>query len=56
MKDSGKDHSEGRMLGAAVLIYCGVLFAGFVIGLYGLFTLLWLASATAQRAGHAMFY
>ncbi|HVF89571.1 MAG TPA: hypothetical protein VNH22_05855 [Blastocatellia bacterium] len=56
MKDSGKDYSEYRLLSPAVLIYCGVLFAGFVIGLYGLFTLLWLASATAQRAGYAMFY
>lgn len=56
MKDSGRDYSEDRTLGAAVIIYCGVLFAGFVVGLYGLFTLLWLASATAQRAGYAIFY
>jgi len=56
MRDSGKDYYGDRTLGAAVIIYCGILFAGFVVGLYGLFTLLWLASATAQRAGYAMFY
>ncbi|HYP29103.1 MAG TPA: hypothetical protein VE262_20500 [Blastocatellia bacterium] len=56
MKGSGKEYSEDRALSAAVFVYCGVLFAGFVIGLYGLFTLLRLASATAERAGYAVFY
>jgi hypothetical protein len=56
MKDSGDGYSEDRTLSAAVFVYCGILFAGFVIGLYGLFTLLWLASATAERAGYAVFY
>jgi hypothetical protein len=51
-----EDRSEDRELSAVAFVYCGILFAGFVIGLYGLFTLLWLASASAQRAGYSMFY
>lgn len=55
-KEYFEDRSEDRELSAVVFLYCGILFAGFIIGLYGLFTLLWLASASAQRAGYSMFY
>ena len=38
----------------AVVIYCAVLFAGFVFGLYGLISLLSLASREVERNAHIL--
>ncbi len=38
----------------AVVIYCAVLLAGFVVGLYGLISLLSLASREVERNAHIL--
>lgn len=40
---------EDRSLGFTTLVYCAVMFTAFVIGLYGLFSLLWLAADSVGR-------
>lgn len=40
---------EDRSLGFATFVYCAVMFAAFIIGLYGLFSLLWLAADSVGR-------
>jgi hypothetical protein len=43
---------EERVLGFAALFYSVVLLAGFVIGLYGFFSLLWMAGSLVERNNH----
>ena len=38
----------------AALIYYAVLIAGFVVGLYGLISLLWLATGEVERSAHVL--
>ena len=40
---------EERALGFVALFYYAVLLAGFVIGLYGFFSLLWMAGSLVER-------
>lgn len=40
---------EERYLSLAAAVYYAVMFAGVVIGLYGLFSLLWLATSAVER-------
>ena len=44
-------YTEDRSLGFATFVYCAVMLVAFVIGLYGLFSLLWLA---ADSVGHSV--
>ena len=41
--------AEERALGFIALFYYVVLLAGFVIGLYGFFSLLWMAGSLVER-------
>ncbi len=44
-------YTEDRSLGFAAFVYCAVMLVAFVIGLYGLFSLLSLAAtAVGQNA------
>jgi hypothetical protein len=45
---------EERDMGVAVLIYYAVTLAAFVIGMYGLFNLLWLAGMAVEQNGHTL--
>lgn len=49
MKTSDADYGEDARLGFATFTYYAVMLAVFVIGLYGLFSLFWLASAEIQH-------
>ncbi len=40
---------EERALGFIAFFYYAVLLAGFVIGLYGFFSLLWMAGSLVER-------
>jgi hypothetical protein len=42
-------YTEDRSLGFTTLVYCAVMLVAFVIGLYGLFSLLSLAAETVGR-------
>ena len=42
-------YTEDRSLGFTTFVYCAVMFAAFVIGLYGLFSLLWIAADSIGR-------
>lgn len=44
--------AEERALGFMALFYSAVLLAGFVIGLYGFFSLLWMAGSLVERNSH----
>lgn len=49
MKTSDAHYGEDARLGFATVTYYAVMLAVFVIGLYGLFSLFWLASAEIQH-------
>ena len=42
-------YTEDRSLGLTTLVYCAVMLVAFVIGLYGLFSLLWIAADSVGR-------
>ena len=42
-------YTEDRSLGLTTLVYCAVMLVAFVIGLYGLVSLLWIAADTVGR-------
>jgi len=42
-------YTEDRSLGLTTLIYCAVMLVAFIIGLYGLFSLLWIAADTVGQ-------
>ena len=44
--------AEERTLGFVALFYSAVLLVGFVIGLYGFFSLLWMAGSLVERNIH----
>ena len=44
--------AEERALGFVAVFYYAVLLAGFVIGLYGFFSLLWMAGSLFERNYH----
>jgi hypothetical protein len=46
------DSTGGRSMRAAVFLYYGVLLVAFVIGLYGLFSLYWLAAGAFERSSY----
>jgi hypothetical protein len=49
MKSSERDYAEDARLRFATVTYYAVMLVVFVIGLYGLFSLFWLASSEIQR-------
>jgi hypothetical protein len=50
MKSLEGDYREDIGLRLAAFTYYAVVLAGFVIGMYGLFSLFWLASAEIQHS------
>jgi hypothetical protein len=48
MNSSGGEYREDARLRFETVTYYAVMLAAFVIGLYGLFSLFWLASAEIQ--------
>ena len=50
MENTRTNSIEKRAMGLAILVYCAVTLVGFVIGLYGLFSLLSLALNTLERS------
>jgi hypothetical protein len=52
MKKQSDSLVEVRVLGFAALFYSAVLLVGFVIGLYGFFSLLWMAGSLVERNSH----
>jgi hypothetical protein len=49
MTKAQENSAEERSMGIAVLIYYGVVLAAFFIGMYGLFTLVWLAGMAVEQ-------
>jgi hypothetical protein len=47
-------HSNDTQFRLAAVIYYAVLLAGFVVGLYGLISLLSLASSEVERNAHIL--
>jgi len=43
MQDTRELYEENRALGLTVLVYYAVMIVAFAIGLYGLFSLIWMA-------------
>ena len=52
MDDHNDSLAEERALGIAAIFYYVVLLAGFAIGLYGFFSLLWMAGSLFERNYH----
>ncbi|HXG91523.1 MAG TPA: hypothetical protein VNN73_04040 [Blastocatellia bacterium] len=50
MKELEEIYVEDKGLRAVTVVYFAVLMVAFIIGLYGLFSLFWLATSAAQRA------
>ena len=49
MRDAEKTQTEGVALGWTAAVYYTVMLVAFVIGLYGFFSLFWLASSAVGR-------
>jgi hypothetical protein len=49
MRDADRTQTEGVVLGLTAAVYYTVMLAAFVIGLYGLFSLFWLATSAVGR-------
>jgi hypothetical protein len=52
MKDAEK--TESVMLGVTAALYYAVMLAAFVIGLYGFFSLFWLATGQVGRSAQIL--
>ena len=44
--------AEARALGFIAIFYYALLLAGFAVGLYGFFSLLWMAGSLVERNNH----
>ncbi|HKP88232.1 MAG TPA: hypothetical protein VJZ26_19160 [Blastocatellia bacterium] len=49
MRDAEKTRTEEAALGLSAAIYYTLMLAAFVIGLYGFFSLFWLATSAVAR-------
>jgi hypothetical protein len=49
MRDADKTGTENAALGLIVAVYYTVMLVAFVIGLYGFFSLFWLATSAVGR-------
>ncbi|MFY9572348.1 MAG: hypothetical protein WAV20_13190 [Blastocatellia bacterium] len=52
MDTSKRAYAVDKKLQFAAIAYYAMMLAAFVIGLYGLFSLFWLASAEIQNSVH----
>lgn len=46
--------AEPRTLGVVAVVYSVVLLAAFAVGMYGLFSLIWLASRAVEQSARAI--
>jgi len=49
MDKQNESLAEERALGFIAIFYYAVLVVGFVVGLYGFFSLLWMAGSLVER-------
>ena len=54
MQDTRELYQENRALGWTVLVYYAVLLIAFAIGLYGLFSLIWMAGDSLAQNVQAL--
>ena len=54
MKEIEDTNIEEKGLHAAAILYSLVLMVALFIGLYGLFSLFWLATSAAERSAQAL--
>ena len=54
MQDTRELYEENRALGLTVLVYYAVMIVAFAIGLYGLFSLIWMAGDSFAQNIHAL--
>ena len=54
MKEIEDTYTEEKGLHAAAIFYSVVLLAALFVGLYGLFSLFWLATSAAEHSSQAM--
>ena len=54
MQDTRELYEENRALGLTVLVYYAVMIVAFAIGLYGLFSLIWMAGDSFAQNLHAL--
>ena len=54
MKDAEKSKVESFALGMTAAVYYAVMLAAFAIGLYGFFSLFWLATSAVERSAHIL--
>lgn len=53
MKRSEKVTAEDRALGLIAAFYYSIAIAALVVGLYGFFSLFWLATSAFEQTGYA---
>lgn len=49
MENTRELHEEARALAMKVVVYYTIMLAAFLIGLYGLFSLIWLAGESLHQ-------
>jgi hypothetical protein len=54
MVESQETFTEERSLGFAILLYYAVVLGAFVIGMYGLFNLVWLAGSAVEQNARSL--
>ncbi|MFL6275944.1 MAG: hypothetical protein ACJ74G_12215 [Blastocatellia bacterium] len=54
MQDTRELYEENRALGLTVLVYYAVMIVAFAIGLYGLFSLIWMAGDSFAQNVYAL--
>jgi len=54
MKEIEDTYIEERGLHAAAIFYSLVLMAALLVGMYGLFSLFWLATSAAEHSAQAL--
>jgi len=52
MKTADEDYREDSRLRLAAFAYFAAMLVAFMVGLYGLFSLFWIATAEIQHSAH----
>jgi len=52
MENSERIYTKDRRLQVVAIVYCAVMLAAFMVGLYGCFSLFLLARAEVERSVH----
>jgi hypothetical protein len=54
MEDVKADTLEDKTLGFALVLYSTILLVAFAVGLYGLFSLLWIAGDALEQSARTL--